>query len=76
MYHARVPQYLWTMLDTQSIGQTVSPRVEVSSVSSRSLALSRFIEKRAARQIVRHVLHHLYKPNGWFERRTAREHCS
>ena len=68
--HARIPQYLQTMLDTQSIGLNASPRIEVSS---QSLALSRFIEARAARLIVFHALHHLYKPNGWFERRTALE---
>ena len=72
MSHVRVPQYLRTMLDTQSIAHDVRTTVQVSP---RSLALSHFIEERAARRIVRHVLHHLYKPNGWFERRTAIEWC-
>ena len=73
MSHARVPQYLRTMLDTQGIAHDLRPTVEISP---RSLALSHFIEERAARRIVRHTLHHLYKPNGWFERRTAIEWCS
>ena len=72
MSHARVPQYLWTMLNTQSIAQNLTQPVHVSP---QSLALSRFIEKRAARQIARHALHHLYKPNGWFQRCTALEYA-
>lgn len=72
MSNARVPQYLRTMLDTQSIAQNL---IQPVHVSPQSLALSRFIEKRAARQIVRHALHHLYKPNGWFQRRTALEYA-
>lgn len=65
MSHARVPRYLSTMLETQSIAQNATLRVEISP---QSLTLSRFIEARAARRIVRQALHHLYKPNGWFVR--------
>jgi len=67
MSHARVPRYLSTMLETQSIAQSVATLVEISP---QSLALSRFIEVRAARRIVRQALHHLYKPDGWFVRST------
>ena len=62
--NARVPQYLQTMIQTQSIAENT-----FITIPTRSLRLSKFIERRAAQCISRHVLHYLYKPGGWFTKK-------
>lgn len=61
-HHVRLPHHVKTMLATQTIGRDAHTAV----VASQSLALSDFVERRAARCISRWALRHLYKPGGWF----------
>ena len=62
--NVRIPRYVHTLFQTQSIA--VDERAITVPTLAPGLALSEFIYRRAARRIVNACLVHLYRPYGWF----------
>lgn len=67
VHHVAVPRYVKTLLHTQSIATRHLP--ESCNSLQWALAVTRFIERRAARLIAATFLHYMYCPSGpWLRR--------